>query len=241
MGRSKSAVVRIGIALLVVAFAFTGCAVKTPIKAPPIETSPLPETTEPTPYMLQAGDTVAVAFWGNEELNEEQPIRPDGQISLPYVGQVIAAGLTPGDLEKDLVRRYTGELASPRISVIVRDFSPLRVYVGGEVGAPGVVELRGELSLLQAIQEVGGFTEQSRRRQVLVIRRDQDGLPVGRAVNVMQVVSGRAPEADIPLEAQDIVFVPRTKIANVALFIEQYVRGALPIVPGFALEVGGNN
>ena len=220
--------------LVVAAGVLAGCAARTPVRVPSVLEQPLPEPDAPT-YLLQSGDQLAIRFYGSPELDEEQPIRPDGLISLPFVGQVKAGGLTPGELEDELVRLYTGELASPRINVIVRSFSQQRIYVGGEVGAQGAYDLSGGLTLMQAIQEAGGFLTSARRKQVIVIRRDENGEAQGRAVDMVAVLSGRSPGDDVELRAQDIIFVPRTKITNIGNFVEQYIRGALPIEPGLAV------
>lgn len=226
------------IALL--ALALTACAGRTPIDAPKIADSPLPSEEEKAPeYRLQVHDVVEVKFWGIEELDQRVRIRPDGKISLPYVDDVEAAGLTPAELDERLVEAYAPELARPEITVVVAETGAL-VYVGGEVGDEGVVSLRGGLTMLQAIQAAGGFTTTARRREVLLIRRPAGGEPIARSVNLRPVLSGADPGLDLPLEASDIIFVPRTKIANVNLFVQQYVNQILPlqtIAAAAALEI----
>ncbi len=219
---------------LVSVFALAGCAARTPVQAPSVLEAPVP-TPPVLPYLLQTGDQLGIRFYGSPELDEEQPIRPDGLISLPFVGQVKAAGLTPGQLEEQLVELYTGELASPRINVIVRAFAQQRIFIGGEVGAQGAYDFQEGLTLMQAVTQAGGFLTSARRKQVILIRRDEEGTPVGRAVDVLAVLSGRAPETDLSLRAADIVFVPRTKITSVSEFVAQYIRGALPVAPDLAV------
>ncbi len=213
-----------------------GCATGTPVEAPSVAESPLPQV-EPTPYRLQIGDRLGIRFWGNPELNEEVTIRPDGVISLPFVDEVQAAGLTPAELDAELTRRYTGELARPEITVMVLDFPSHKVFVGGEVGRRGSVELTGRLTLLQAIQEAGGFQITARRDQVLLIRSLSEGEIIARSIDLRPVLSGANPAADIPLQPLDVVFVPRTKIENVKLFIEEYIFGLLPIGAATTIRV----
>ena len=217
-----------------------GCAGRTPIRAPKIADQPLPEATAQAPvYRLQVDDVLEVRFWGNSELDQRVRIRPDGKISMPYVDDVEAAGLTPEELDGHLVTAYAPELARPEITVMVVETGAL-VYVGGEVQNEGPVALRGGLTLLQAVQAAGGFLESARRREVLLIRRPAGESPVARGVNLLPVLSGAEPDLDLGLEASDIVFVPRTKIANVNLFVQQYVNQILPfqtITSAAALEV----
>jgi polysaccharide biosynthesis/export protein len=181
------------------------------------------------PYVLQVGDELSIKFYTNPELNEDVKIRPDGMVSLQLIDDVQAAGLAPNQLDAELTKRYTGELADPQITVIVKRAAGHRVYVGGEVGKQGVLPLVGGLTLYQSIQRSGGFLTTAHRKQVILIRRGTDGLPSGIAVDVRPVQRGEHPEVDLPLRPLDVVFVPRSKIANVNLFVQQYIRDALPI------------
>jgi polysaccharide export outer membrane protein len=198
--------------------------------------TPLPAQVS-APYVLQPGDVLAVKFYRVPELNEEVTIRPDGMISLQLVNEVRAAGLTPAALDDELKRRYATELASPEVAVIVKTPASARVYVGGEVGKQGVLQLTAGLTLYQAIQDAGGFAKTAHRKEVILIRRGPDGVPTGRSIDVRPIQTGAHPEEDVPLQPYDVVFVPRSKIANVDVFVEQYIRNALPVsyipIPAF--------
>jgi protein involved in polysaccharide export with SLBB domain len=183
--------------------------------------------------VLQVGDLIAIKFYQNPDLNEDVVVRPDGKISLQLIGDVTAAGREPAALAADLEQAYLRELARPRISVIVREPRAHRVWVGGEVGKQGVVPLSGGLTLFQAIQEAGGFLTTAHRKQIILIRKGPDARPVGYAMDVRPVASGERPDEDVFLQPCDVVFVPMSKIANVNLFVKQYIRDLLPIVPGF--------
>ena len=191
--------------------------------APPVE-----------PYRLQVGDQLAVRFYFNPELNETLVVRPDGMISLQLIGDVEAGGHTPEALAAAITQRYTGELANPKVTVIVQQFGS-RVYVGGEVGKQGVVPLSGGLTLFQAIQEAGGFLTTAHLKQVILIRKGPDAHPVGYAIDVRPIANGERPDQDVFLQPYDVVFVPMSKIANIDLFVKQYIRDLLPVVPGFAV------
>jgi protein involved in polysaccharide export with SLBB domain len=186
-------------------------------------------------YLLQVGDQIAVKFYHNPELNEEETIRPDGMISLQLIGDVQAAGLSPIDLSAELARRYTGELAAPKITVIVRTLGSSQVFVGGEVSRPGVIPLTNGLTLAQAIQEAGGLLKTAHRKQIVLIRRESSGRPTGHIIDIRPILSGEHPEADVPLHASDVVVVPTSKIADVDIFVEQYFRNVLPFTPAVPL------
>ena len=200
---------------------------------------PLP-TFQDGPYRLQAGDLIAIKFWGVSELDEEQRIRPDGAISLPYVDEVAAAGLTPQELDNHLTELYSIELARPNLTVIVREAVTPRIYIGGEVGVQGTLAWTPQLTLFQAIQASGGFLTSARRKQVLLIRQRPDGQPVARAVDLLPVLTGADPAADVRLAARDVIFVPRTKISNVNLFITQYIDDIIPLQSVFSGAVLAN-
>src|SRR5256885_1422714 len=96
-------------------------------------------------YVLLPGDQIEVKFFYNPELSEQQPIRPDGRIALQLVGDVEAAGLTPEALRNALRERYARVLREPDVTVIVKEISGRRVYVGGEVGTPGLLKMTASL------------------------------------------------------------------------------------------------
>jgi protein involved in polysaccharide export with SLBB domain len=220
--------------------AAAGCAVYTPEGAPRISEQPLPRQ-QPTEYRLAPGDLLSIKFWGNPELNEDVPIRPDGAISLAYVGDVQAAGRTPAELDADLTQRYTGELRRPRISVLVREFNSQRIFVGGEVSKPGMLPIKGPETLVQALQEAGGLLATARRQQIVLLRQQPGGTRIARTIDVRPILSGERPQLDVPLQAMDVVFVPRTRINNVDQFVEQYIRQVLPVAPGLGFVFGGTS
>jgi protein involved in polysaccharide export with SLBB domain len=151
----------------------------------------------------------------------------------------MVAGKTPQEVDQDLTQRYRGELAVPDVSVIVQAFGGQRIYVGGEVETEGVLVLAGGTTLYQSIDQAGGFLDTAHRRQVILIRRGPDGLPVGHSVDLRQVEYGTNPERDVLLQPYDIVYVPKSKVASVNMFVDQYIRKMIPINPGFAFNAAG--
>ena len=207
-----------------------GCASKTPSLAPSVIQEPFP-TEGPAPYVLQAGDIIGIRFWDNPELDEEMTIRPDGMISMPFIDEVEAAGRTPNELDEELTRLYQQELARPTITVIVRDAVGQQVFIGGEVGENGVYDMRGKLTVFQAIQMAGDFKPTAYRAEVLVIRTRPDGTRIARTLDLNPVLSGANPNADMLLQAWDVVFVPRKKITTFDLFVQQYITPIYQLLP----------
>ena len=207
-----------------------GCSQQTLSEAPSIIEEPLPPVEIP-PYQLQSGDVVAFRFWGNPELDEEMTIRPDGMVALPFVDEVMAAGRTPAELDNELTRLYSNELVRPDITVIVRDAVGQQVYVGGEVREPGLYDLRGTMTAMQAITLAGGFHQTGRRREVLLIRTYADGQRIARSMDLLPVLTGAAPDTDVRLQVADLVFVPRSKIKSFGVFVEEYIDPLYKLLP----------
>jgi protein involved in polysaccharide export with SLBB domain len=189
-------------------------------------------------YLIQPGDVLDVRFFNTPELNEVTTVRPDGKISLPLVSAIRVTGLTPEQLAVKLTNDFAEQLLDPEINVMVKSFAGQKVYVGGEVEKPGVVEFSSPITVIEATIMAGGLTPDSDVKEILVIRRDKDNKPYAIRFN-----SGEA-EADTALfaatlQAADVVYVPRSRIANVNLFIDQYIRGLL-MFDGFRTSFGYN-
>jgi protein involved in polysaccharide export with SLBB domain len=218
---------KIGVLLLVL-FCLFACAGP---RAPGVSSMGLSARTVQPEYRLNPGDIIDVKFFYNPELNETIMVRPDGRISLQLANEVMAAGLTPEELRKALGVRYAKEINRPEISVIVRSFSMQRVYVDGEVFRPGMLPLAGPVTIHQAITAAGGFRETARRTDVIVIRQIQ-GKPVPLKVNMEEVLKNEDPSQDVLLAPFDIVYVPRSNIAEVNKFVDLYIRRNIPIGAG---------
>jgi len=196
--------------------------------------SPPPRAREPdAPYLIKAGDYLDIRFYKTPELNAEVFVRPDGKISLEIVGDVQAAGLHPGELAGALTERYAGELQRPRVSVIVRAFGG-QVYVEGEVRAPTAPAFAMGLTALQAISLAGGFLDTAQPNSVVLIRLE-DGQYHGYRLALNEALSGKDLSQDVHLLPADILHVPRSRVANVNLFVEQYIRRNLPVTPAIPI------
>lgn len=205
------------------------CAGNVPVEAPFATMEPFPESGNP-PYELQVGDAIGVKFWGYPELDEELTIRPDGKISLPFVDEVQAADRTPAELDAELTRLFTGELASPQITVIVRQATGQQVYVGGQVGASGTIPMTPKLTLFQALQ-MAGLSREARLKRVLLVRTFSDGSRMARSFDLRPLMSGANPAADILLQPFDVVYVPPRKIDGFDTFVNEYLNPIYDLLP----------
>jgi polysaccharide export outer membrane protein len=127
-----------------------------------------------TDYHLAAGDKLRIDVYKDTQLSQQLQIRPDGKITLPLVGDVMAAGHTSIELRDAIVKSLEDYMKNPVVTVIVTETTPQVVYVTGEVTHPGSVTLsNGKLSVLQAIAMAGGFTDFANRKDITIIRGSQ--------------------------------------------------------------------
>jgi protein involved in polysaccharide export with SLBB domain len=193
---------------------------------PPVQFDPIAVDDE---YRIRPGDVLTIKFFYNPELNETVPVRPDGRISLELIDEVVAAGRTVAEFKAELASLYAATLKQPEVAVIVKDIAPRRVYVGGEVGTPGLMEVTGRLTLVQALFQAGGLRRSAQTGNVVILRYQGTELPKFMKVDINKALSEGDPRSDVMLQPLDIVWVPKTKIARVNDFIDQYFRQVVPI------------
>ena len=218
VGALHAAIVTSGAAALV--------ACSTVAKLPPAPVKPLPisQSVPTTPYQIQVGDVLDVRLLLNPELNEEVLVRPDGHISTTVVADEVAAGRTVPELTSALRKDYSHDLRNPRITVLVKSFSPTRIYVGGEVVNPGeFITVGPTLTLSQAIARAGGSKLSSDDSSIFVIRRGADDKPEYLSVSYGSVMHATDPNADVRLAPYDAVYVPKSGIAEVYKWYNQYI------------------
>lgn len=182
-------------------------------------------------YVLYPGDEIEVATPTAVELTRTQRIGPDGRISLPLVGQIMAADRTIAEVEADASDAFASQLRRPVVEITLKTAGPIRVWVGGEVRTPGMIEMNGDLDAYQAVIQAGDFLPTARQHEVALIRRGPGGVRMMRAVDLRP----RRGEV-VALRRGDIIFVPRSNLGEVANFVSLF-RNALPI--GFSYAIGG--
>ena len=183
------------------------------------------ETAQPpsTPYIILPGDQLDIKFFYNPELNESVTVRPDGKISLQLVDDVQAAGLQPAELDAKLTEAYSQELKKPMVTVIVRSFKGQRIYVGGEVNQQREMELPAGMTVLQAVFNAGGFKETASPEDTILIRQGPNREPVPVRIDLKTAMYGQGDAANLALLPNDIVYVPKSSIAEANKFVNQYI------------------
>lgn len=165
--------------------------------------------TKPVPvYVIGKEDLLKVSVFGEKDLTMEQvPVRPDGKISLPLLGDVVAAGMTPENLGEALTVLYADHVRAPSVTVMVTSILSQKVYMLGKIKSAGVLPLGSEMRLLQALALSGGFADFANTKRILVIR-EENGVQRRIEVNYEKIVSGEKMETNLKLKAGDTVVVP---------------------------------
>jgi protein involved in polysaccharide export with SLBB domain len=183
-------------------------------------------------YRIEPGDALQIRYTFHTEMNQDAIVQPDGKITVTHVGEMPVAGLTTTELERLLAERTSRRLKHPEVIVGIVKFSDKTVYIGGEVGRPGVVPYRKGLTPLQAIMAVGGFRDTARTDSVILIRTGSgDGEPMARTMNLGEVLAAGTREP-LALAPHDVVFVPRTAIADANIWVRQHITDLIPFIRG---------
>lgn len=189
-------------------------------------------------YRLYPDDEIEITFPSAPELNRTVRVQPDGRVALPLIGPVMAADRTVDQLQDALSSAFASQLRDPRVEVAVKTAGPLKIFVGGEVDKPGVYDMVGDTDALRAIVEAGGFKTSARERQVVIIRRGAGGNAMMRVVDLKAALHDPGHLDLVPLRRFDVVYVPRSRIAEAGLFVQQYLRDLVPGQLGFNYAAG---
>lgn len=158
-------------------------------------------------YIIGAEDVLYIHVWKEETLSKTVTVRMDGKISLPLVDDIQAAGITPLRLKEKLTESLKDFVEAPSVTVIVMEANSFKVYFSGEIKTPGVLRLRTETSLAQAISMVGGLTEWANQSKIIIIRKE-NGREKRFTVNYKKIVKGKDLDSNIILKSGDTIIVP---------------------------------
>ena len=185
------------------------------------EMSPVPEVT------LGPGDEIEIKFFNVPELNEIQRVRYDGNIALHLVGDVHVAGMTVSELKDTLEALYEPELTTPDIVVVPLTMFSSVVHVGGEVNAPGNINMTGRFTALEAIMQAGGFNFSTASVSGVRVLRLKSGDYYVIKLDLKAALKGKNVNP-FYLEPHDIVFVPQTGITKVSQWLNRNLYSLLP-------------
>jgi polysaccharide export outer membrane protein len=161
----------------------------------------------PSDYVIGAEDVLGVVFWREADLSGDVIVRPDGRITLPVIGEMMAAGLTPQQLQKQIHDAATKYINDPNVAVVVRTINSRKVFVTGRVTTPGTYDLKQAVTVLQAIALAGGLTEYADAKNITVLRT-RNGKTEVLKFNYRDVAKGKSLDQNVQLLPGDTIVVP---------------------------------
>jgi polysaccharide biosynthesis/export protein len=159
-------------------------------------------------YVIGANDVLAINVWKEPDISRSVPVRSDGKISLPLVGELQAGGQTPRQLEEEITKHLQSYISEPEVTVIVTDSKSQRVNIMGMVSRPGAYLLTSATTVLDAIAMAGGFKDFAKQKSIYVLRQNADGTQQRLSFNYKEVIKGKNPEQNVRLQAGDTVVIP---------------------------------
>jgi polysaccharide export outer membrane protein len=157
-------------------------------------------------YVIGADDILHISVWKEPEMTATLPVRTDGKISIPLINEVVAAGLTPYELQQEITKRTSEFVARPQVTVIVTEVHSKKVYVVGEVIHPGTYSFSSGLTALQALTTAGGLNQFANAKRIVVLRK-QGPSGVTLHFDYNAVVRHGDVKADIDLKPGDTIIV----------------------------------
>jgi polysaccharide export outer membrane protein len=146
--------------------------------------------------------------WRDPEVSRTVPVRPDGKISLPLLGDLVVSGLTAAEVQTLIRKQLRGYISNPEVTVIVQEVKSQQINIFGEVAKPGSYTLAKTMTVLDALAVAGGLADFAKIKKIYVLRVGKDGRSIRIPFNYKQVIRGHSPGQDIELQARDTVVVP---------------------------------
>src|SRR5271157_5646233 len=159
-------------------------------------------------YVIGANDVLAINVWKEPDISRSVPVRSDGKISLPLVGEVQAAGRTPLKLEQEIAVRLKSYISEPEVTVIVQQINSQKFNILGMVSKPGSYPLTNSPTVLDAIAIAGGFRDFAKQKSIYILRQNPDGTQTRIPFNYKEVVKSQNAAQNIKLQPRDTIVVP---------------------------------
>jgi len=158
-------------------------------------------------FVIGNDDVLAINVWKEPDISRSIPVRSDGKISLPLVGEVQAAGLTPLKLEKDIAEKLKSYISEPEVTVMVQQVNSQKFNILGQVNKPGSYVIANSPTVLDAIALAGGFRDFAKRKSIYVLRHGASG-EVRLAFNYKDVSQGKNMDQNVKLQPGDTIIIP---------------------------------
>jgi polysaccharide biosynthesis/export protein len=159
-------------------------------------------------FIIGNDDVLSINVWKEPEISKSVPVRSDGKISLPLVGEVQAAGTTPLKLEEEIAARLKNYISEPEVTVMVQQVNSQKFNILGQVNKPGSYPLANTPTVLDAIAIAGGFRDFAKQKSIYVLRQNADGSETRLPFNYKEVVKGQNTGQNVRLQPRDTIVVP---------------------------------
>jgi polysaccharide biosynthesis/export protein len=159
-------------------------------------------------YIVGVGDVLEVNVWKEGELSKTVPVRPDGMITLPLVGEIKAVGLTPNQLQDQVTTALQKVVSEPQVTVMVVSVNSMSFNIMGQVNKPGYYPLTRPITILDAIALSGGFRDFAKQKKIYVLRRTENGTEERLKFNYKEVIKGKNMAQNIKLLPHDVLVIP---------------------------------
>jgi polysaccharide export outer membrane protein len=159
-------------------------------------------------YVIGTEDVLAIVVWKDPEVSRTVPVRPDGKISLPLIGDLQASGRTPTELKNFIADGLKAYITNPEVAVIVQEVRSRKFNIVGQVSKPGTYALADKVTILDAIAAAGGFQQFAKPSKIYVLRRARDGSQLKLPFNYKEVINGKRSDQNVELMPEDTVVIP---------------------------------
>jgi len=171
-------------------------------------TNPVAKSSKDDNYVIGNSDLLEINVWNEPGLTKSVPVRSDGKISVPLIGEIEASGRTPIELKEEITAKLRSYLTAPDVTVTVLQINSQKFNILGRVLRPGSYPLLSTTTVLDAIAEAGGFQDFAKQKGVYILRHAADGSEMRIPFNYKEVIRGIHPDENIRLKPNDTIVVP---------------------------------
>jgi polysaccharide export outer membrane protein len=159
-------------------------------------------------YIIGDDDVLSISVWKEPDLSKQIPVRSDGKISLPLMGEVQAAGRTPSQLEQEITAKLRSYITDPQVTVIIQQINSQKFNILGQVTKPGSYPFTAGTTIVDAIATAGGFRDFAKKKSIYVLRQPPGGEELRIPFNYEKFIKGKNADQNITLKPHDTIVVP---------------------------------
>lgn len=159
-------------------------------------------------YVIGNDDLLAISVWKEPDISRSILVRSEGKVSLPLVGEVVAAGQTPLQLEHEITSRLKNYITDPQVTVMVQQTNSEKYNILGEVAKPGAYPLTATTTIVDAIANAGGFRDFAKKKAIYILRKNAVGAESRIAFNYQDFIKGKNTSQNVMLQPHDTIIVP---------------------------------